>query len=623
MSHRPGFPMLFLVLLSVLWGAAPALATFTDNGDGTVTDNDTGLMWDQCSWGQDYIPGPPPICDPDPTSTNYTYAWSDALGQAVIANTYLHRGYDDWRLPNRTELETLVDLTAKSPAIDSNAFPNTASLWYWSSTTYTIAPEQAWFVDFWDGNSFATAQTWDYNVRLVRGGTPLNSFDLLAVGLPTQLAFTVQPGGGPAGTAWTTQPTVAVLDTHGDIVTDSTAAITLSLTTPGGATLSCASNPLNASAGQASFSGCQVDLAGDYTLTASATDLYDSVSSVFTITAGLPTVSVVATDTSATEAGLTTGTYTFTRTGDTAAALTVNYAVTGTATADSDYVALGTSVTLPAGASTTTQTLTPLDDALPESDETVILTLASGTGYTLGSPASATVTILSDDLATPTVSVAATDNTATEAGLTTGRYTFTRTGDTAADLTINYRVTGTATAGRDYVALGTSVVIPAGKPRVTKILKPKQDNLQELPETVILILKQSPNYVVGTPARATVTITSDEPVTQIVTVKATDNTATEADLTTGRYTFIRTGDTSAALTVNYKVTGTATAGSDYDALGTSVVIPAGKTRVNKTLTPKQDSLQELAETVILTLKQSPNYAVGTPASATVQITSDE
>ncbi len=190
-------------------------------------------------------------------------------------------------------------------------------------------------------------------------------------------------------------------------------------------------------------------------------------------------------------------------------------------------------------------------------------------------------------------------------------------------LTVNYKVTGTATAGSDYVALGTSVVIPAGETRVTKTLKPRQDNLQELPETVILTLKQSPNYAVGTPAKATVTITSDETVTQTVTVKATDNTATEADLTTGRYTFTRTGDTSAALTVNYKVTGTATAGSDYVALGTSVVIPAGKTRVNKTLTPKQDSLQESAETVILTLKQSPNYAVGTPARATVTLISDE
>jgi hypothetical protein len=513
MSHRPGFLMLSLVLLSTLWGASQALATFTDNGDGTVTDNDTGLMWDQCSWGQDYIPGSPPICDPDPTSTNYTYTWSDALGLAVTANTNLHRGYDDWRLPNRTELESLVAITAVSPAIDSQVFPNTASLWYWSSTTYPfdpVDPEWAWYVSFQDGYSFATAQTWDYNVRLVRGGMPMNSFDLLAVGLPTQLAFTVQPGGGPAGIAWTTQPTVIVLDANGDIVTDSTAAISLSLTAPAGATLSCASNPLNASAGQASFSGCQVDQVGDYTLTASATDLSNAVSSIFTITAGLPTVSVAATDNTATEAGLTTGTYTFTRTGDTAAALTVNYTLTGTATTGSDFVPLGTSVVIPAGQTQTTKTLTPKQDNLQESPETIILTLKQGPNYAVGTPASARVTLTSDEAVTRKVTVKATDATATEAGLTTGTYTFTRTGSTATPLNVIYTVTGTATAGSDYTALGTSVVIPVGKTQVTKILTPKQDNLQEPPETIILTLKQSPNYAVGIPASAMVTLTSDE-----------------------------------------------------------------------------------------------------------------
>lgn len=99
---------------------------------------------------------------------------------------------------------------------------------------------------------------------------------------------------------------------------------------------------------------------------------------------------------------------------------------------------------------------------------------------------------------------------ATEVGLTTGRYTFTRTGSTAALLTVSYRVTGTTTLGSDYVALGTSIVITAGKTQVTKTLTPKQDTLQESPETVILTLKQSPNYAVGTLASATVTIRSDE-----------------------------------------------------------------------------------------------------------------
>ena len=189
------------------------------------------------------------------------------------------------------------------------------------------------------------------------------------------------------------------------------------------------------------------------------------------------TITVSATDNSATEAGLTPGTFTFSRAGDTAPALTLNYTVAGTATAGSDYQALGTSVSFTAGASTVTKTVTPLQDSLVEADETVMLTLAAGSGYSLGSPASATVTLISDDLASYTVTVSASDPTATEAGLTTGRYTFTRTGGTTTALTVDYTVAGTATAGSDYVALGTSVSFPAGASTVTKTVTPLQDSL--------------------------------------------------------------------------------------------------------------------------------------------------
>ncbi|MBK8638923.1 MAG: hypothetical protein IPN92_11850, partial [Chromatiaceae bacterium] len=107
-----------------------------------------------------------------------------------------------------------------------------------------------------------------------------------------------------------------------------------------------------------------------------------------------------------------------------------------------------------------------------------------------------------------------------------------------------------------------------------------------------------------------------------VTVTARDASASEAGLTTGTYTFSRTGSTSAALAVAYTVSGTATSGSDYQSLGTSVNFGAGVTKVTKTLTPLQDTLQELPESVIVTLKPGTSYAVGTPGSATVTLTSD-
>lgn len=108
------------------------------------------------------------------------------------------------------------------------------------------------------------------------------------------------------------------------------------------------------------------------------------------------------------------------------------------------------------------------------------------------------------------MSVAATDNTATEAGLTTAAYTFTRTGSTAAALTVDYSVGGTAIAGSDYVSLGSSVTFPIGASSVSKIVRPLQDILRESNETVVLRLQQSALYAVDGMGRASVVITSNE-----------------------------------------------------------------------------------------------------------------
>jgi C1A family cysteine protease len=118
----------------------------------------------------------------------------------------------------------------------------------------------------------------------------------------------------------------------------------------------------------------------------------------------VPSISVAATDATAGEpaTGQGTGTFTFTRAGNAAGALTVNFTVGGTATSGSDYTALGTTVSFAAGATTATKTVSVQDDNLVEGDETVVVTLAAGTGYTVGSPSTATVTIKDDD-ATVTV----------------------------------------------------------------------------------------------------------------------------------------------------------------------------------------------------------------------------
>lgn len=127
--------------------------------------------------------------------------------------------------------------------------------------------------------------------------------------------------------------------------------------------------------------------------------------SVIAICGGAPVVTIAATVPIAYEAPVTNGTFTVTRSIVTPSPLTVNLTYGGTATA-ADYVGvLPATVTIPANQASVTFNVVPVADVFADSGETVVATVAPGTGYAIGSPSSATVTIF-DALATgiPTLS---------------------------------------------------------------------------------------------------------------------------------------------------------------------------------------------------------------------------
>lgn len=338
----------------------------------------------------------------------------------------------------------------------------------------------------------------------------------------------------------------------------------------------------------------------------------------FRITVTVPTITVSATDSAAGEpgSGLGTGTFTFFRTGATSAGLTVNFSVGGTATSGSDYASLGSTVTFAAGSSTATKTVSVLDDSVVEAVESVSVTLASGTGYNIGSPSSATVNITSDD--PPVITVSATDATAGEpgSGQGTGTFTFSRTGPTTSSLTVTYTVGGTATSGSDYTSIGTSVTFAAGASTATRTVSVINDSVVEANETVVVTLVDAAAYNLGSPSAATVTIRDDDPPS--ITVVAADGTAGEP-ANPGSFTFSRNGPTTAALTVNISVTGTATSGSDFVALGMTVTFAAGSATAIKTVSPIDDATVEPTETVVATVIAGTGYVVGSPSSATVNL----
>ncbi|WP_043999369.1 Calx-beta domain-containing protein, partial [Microcystis aeruginosa] len=111
----------------------------------------------------------------------------------------------------------------------------------------------------------------------------------------------------------------------------------------------------------------------------------------------LPSITLAVSPSSVTEDGTQNLIYTFTRSGVTTNLLTVNYSIGGTATNGTDYASIPTGVTFAANLATATVTINPTPDTIVESDETVILTLASGTGYTVGTTTAVTGTITNDD----------------------------------------------------------------------------------------------------------------------------------------------------------------------------------------------------------------------------------
>jgi len=370
------------------------------------------------------------------------------------------------------------------------------------------------------------------------------------------------------------------------------------------------------------------------------TDGVETSTATVTITitgVGAATVSITATDSEAAEEGSDPGQFTVALDdGKTAAAdITVSYSVTGTATGGTDYAALSGSVVIAGGSGSATIDVSGIvDDALVEGDETVIVTLtaASDPGVDVNDAADeATVTIADND--DTTVSIEATDSDAAEEGSDPGQFTVALDdGKTAAaDITVSYSVTGTATGGTDYTALSGSVVIAAGSGSATiDVSGIADDVLVEGDETVIVTLTAAsdPGVDVNDAAdEATVTIADNDDTT--VSITATDSAAAEEGSDPGQFTVaLDDGKTAAAdITVSYSVTGTATGGTDYAALSGSVVIAAGSGSATIDVSGiVDDVLVEGDETVIVTLTAASDPGVDvndTADEATVTIADND
>ncbi len=145
--------VLILITGFLLFACADLMDPFTDNGDGTVTDNNTGLMWQESpavDWGDEKT-------------------WEEAI---IHCEDLSLGGYTDWRLPNIRELVSITDDFYYDPAIDTTSFPfeTGGQTYFWSSTTSASDSSSAWFVYFSDGAVAIYDKSSNHYVRCVRGG---------------------------------------------------------------------------------------------------------------------------------------------------------------------------------------------------------------------------------------------------------------------------------------------------------------------------------------------------------------------------------------------------------------------------------------------------------------------
>ncbi len=148
--------------------ASTPTSRFTDNGDGTLVDSVTGLMWKKCSEGQSYNTATSG-CD----GTDVTYSWQEALQRASAANSGGgFAGHTDWRLPDIKELNSIVERQCINPAINLDIFPATSSWQFWSASPYADASvtDGAWLISFDDGHYGIGNKSNGPVARLVRGG---------------------------------------------------------------------------------------------------------------------------------------------------------------------------------------------------------------------------------------------------------------------------------------------------------------------------------------------------------------------------------------------------------------------------------------------------------------------
>ena len=313
-----------------------------------------------------------------------------------------------------------------------------------------------------------------------------------------------------------------------------------------------------------------------------------------------------------------------------ATSVSVNYATSnGTATgasgATNDYTPTTGTLTFAAGVTSQTFTIPITNDLTLEPTETINLTLSAPVGIALGSQPTATLSIVDNDV--PSINFELAAKSAIES-TTSASFKVLLSGVSSQTITVHFALSGgTATSGADFNLTDGNLTFAPGETFKTITFSVVNDLLDENNETVALALSAPTNAILGTSASATYTILDNDiaPAAKLdfrtSAGRITTAVGVAESIGTLAVPIVLSVASGREVTVNLAalLTGTAKSGPDFSLPGGSVTFAPGETHKTVLLTINEDTLDELNETILLSLAAPINATVGTGSTATVTI----
>jgi hypothetical protein len=249
-----------------------------------------------------------------------------------------------------------------------------------------------------------------------------------------------------------------------------------------------------------------------------------------------------------------------------------------------------------------------------EAEPTFILSLAAGSGYTVGSPNSAQTTITNNNV--PSLQI--TGGSTVSPG---GSATLTVTANQAPlqNIQVALALSGSATPGTDYDPVNPILVLPAGSTTTSVTINTLKSTAIEPNKYIVVSLSPSPtSYSIGSSGSSVVTISGSSALPTATLTSAT--------------TYLQKGEpyqvtvslnqaTSTPVTISLSYGGTAVQGTDYTPPGGVLTIPAGQTSLTVPIPTVTDNVVEPDRVLTVTLSPGAGYTVGSPSSSSVTITS--